>query len=295
MHKEQQLFIGVDGGGTKCQARLENAQGEFLGEGLAGSANPARDSQLAIQSILTSSLLALQQNGLGAADFSRTSIVLGLAGVNVPKYRLLIEQWQHPYANLHLTTDLHIACLGSHAGQDGAIVISGTGSSAFSVVNSQHVILGGHGFPLGDKGSGAWLGWQSLVATLECLDEMRMSSPLTEYIAAHFKATNATDIVGQALKYAPVDYAKFAPLVLSYYERGDHNAVLIVDEALDYLESLIQRLSRTKPPRISMIGSIAKRLSRYLKPETQAMLSAPLNSPEVGAAALARTLFAEKK
>ena len=294
MDKGKQLFIGIDGGGTKCQARLENAQGELLGEGLSGSANPARDSQVAKQSILTSSLLALQQAGLSEDDFSRSSVVLGLAGVNIPKYRLLIEEWQHPFANMYLTTDLHIACLGAHGGNDGGIIISGTGSSAFSVVRGKHTIVGGHGFPLGDKGSGAWLGWQALVYTLESLDKMRIPSGLTEHIAQHFNAHSATDIVGHALKFAPAEYAQFAPLVLKFYEQADANAVLIVGEAVGYLEHLIQRVNHTQPPRIAMIGTIAKRLCGYFNAQTQTLLSTPLCSPETGAVQLARTLFKKK-
>ncbi|MFD1331301.1 N-acetylglucosamine kinase, partial [Methylopila musalis] len=32
------LFLGVDGGGTRCRARLADAGGRVLGEGLSGPA-----------------------------------------------------------------------------------------------------------------------------------------------------------------------------------------------------------------------------------------------------------------
>ena len=294
MYKNKQLFIGVDGGGTKCLARLEDAQGELLGEGLAGSANPVRGSDAAIESILSSCALAMAQGGFSQADFSRTSVVLGLAGVNIPKYRMMIEQWQHPFANLHLTTDLHIACLGAHAGKDGAIVISGTGTSAFSVVNDQQLIVGGHGFPLGDKGSGAWVGWQSIALALESFDQMREPSAFTQAIAKHFDAKTAGQIVEQAISFTPAEFAKFAPMALEYYQQGDVNAQLVIDGAIAYLQALIQRLNKTHPPRISMIGGLAKKLTVYFDQSTQAMLSSPLGAPETGAANLARTLFREK-
>ncbi len=35
------LFAGIDGGATNCRVRLETADGEFLGEGFGGSANPS--------------------------------------------------------------------------------------------------------------------------------------------------------------------------------------------------------------------------------------------------------------
>src|SRR5947209_30448 len=33
-----QYYIGVDGGGTTCRARIENAEGHLLGQGIAGPA-----------------------------------------------------------------------------------------------------------------------------------------------------------------------------------------------------------------------------------------------------------------
>jgi len=33
-----QFYIGVDGGGTSCRARIEDAQGRVLGQGAAGPA-----------------------------------------------------------------------------------------------------------------------------------------------------------------------------------------------------------------------------------------------------------------
>ena len=40
------LFLGIDGGGTKCRARLRNAQGDLLGEGTGGPSNIRLDPEL---------------------------------------------------------------------------------------------------------------------------------------------------------------------------------------------------------------------------------------------------------
>ncbi|MEF1307099.1 N-acetylglucosamine kinase, partial [Vibrio owensii] len=32
-------FVGIDGGGTSCRARIKDAQGNFVGEAKSGSAN----------------------------------------------------------------------------------------------------------------------------------------------------------------------------------------------------------------------------------------------------------------
>jgi hypothetical protein len=46
------LFLGVDGGGTRCRARLEDHVGKRLGEGLAGPANLRLGQQASLDAVL---------------------------------------------------------------------------------------------------------------------------------------------------------------------------------------------------------------------------------------------------
>ena len=45
------LFLGIDGGGTKCRARLRNAEGRLLGEGTGGPSNIRLDPDLVWNSL----------------------------------------------------------------------------------------------------------------------------------------------------------------------------------------------------------------------------------------------------
>ena len=36
---DSRLYLGIDGGGSTCRARLSDAQGSVVGEGFAGPAN----------------------------------------------------------------------------------------------------------------------------------------------------------------------------------------------------------------------------------------------------------------
>ena len=46
------LFLGVDGGGTRCRARLADAAGHILGEGTAGPANIRLGIEAAFASVI---------------------------------------------------------------------------------------------------------------------------------------------------------------------------------------------------------------------------------------------------
>ena len=127
------LYMGIDGGGSKCRATLVSSADELLGTGVAGPANPFQDEQQAFDSVMESARLALEDAGLAIEDSARVVAGVGLAGVNLPRFYDLVQQWEHPFKQMFLATDLHIACLGAHDGQDGAVMVAGTGSQVSTV------------------------------------------------------------------------------------------------------------------------------------------------------------------
>lgn len=291
--QQEQLFIGVDGGGTKCKARLESSGGVLLAEAVTGPANPATDFALAVDSILQACQLLVQQAGYGNDALTHCHVVMGLAGVNVPRVQKKMQNWSHPFASLTVTTDLHIACLGAHAGRDGAILITGTGTAAFSTVDSQQFLFSAQGFPLGDRGSGAWFGWQAVCATLDSLDGLIEETELTKSICRTLGVVSNTDLISCCIGYKATDYARLAPQVLNYQQSGDPAALDITRRGLEYIQALLVRLQRTGAPRIAMIGGLAGVLIDLLPQNLQQQLSPVLGPPEVGAVALARQLFME--
>jgi glucosamine kinase len=281
-------FIGVDGGGTKCKALLQNQSGEIIGEGLSGSANPATDFSLALHSIVDACELALAQAQLSPNILAHCHVGMGLAGVNLPSIKHKMLQWQHPFATVHLTTDLHIACLGAHGGQDGAVIISGTGSSAFAVLEGQQLNLGGHGFTAGDKGGGAWIGLSATRLCLEAMDGIGVYSPLVETLKQQLACKDAT-AVAEIVNGAPaVFFAGLAPLVIAAAEQNDPIAMSILREGADYLSHLARRLLTFSEQNLSMIGGLAKQLEPWLASDVQAKLSKALHEPDYGALLLAQ-------
>ncbi|MDZ7903049.1 MAG: hypothetical protein U5L01_11120 [Rheinheimera sp.] len=57
------LYLGIDGGGSKCKVVLLAADGQLLGEGLGGPANPLRGVKVATDSILAATQQALTSAG----------------------------------------------------------------------------------------------------------------------------------------------------------------------------------------------------------------------------------------
>lgn len=287
------LYLGVDGGGTKCKARLETSSGECIGEGLSGPANPAQGADVAFSSIIDAANQALRAAALPASEIKNLSVCLGLAGVNVPAYRAKAQAWSLPFKRVFITTDLHIACAGAHGGEDGGIIITGTGSSALASVNGKPTVVGGHGFPLGDQASGAWLGWRALAYTLAVLDGLQSATPLFDKICAVLDTNDRGEIVGQALHYKPTDFAKLAPAVVELATNCDFVSQNIVKDGIIYLSSVITRLKDLGAQRISMIGGLANYWHDWLDDDFQQFISPAQCSPEYGAVALAKHYLKE--
>ncbi|MEP4889463.1 MAG: BadF/BadG/BcrA/BcrD ATPase family protein [Aliiglaciecola sp.] len=285
-------FLGIDGGGSKCKARLEDAQGNLLAESVAGPANPARDLKLALASIQQVSEQVMALANLPITALADTYVGMGLAGLNLPSYKSQMQAWQHPFAQLTLSTDLYIACLGAHHCDSGAIVIVGTGSSALACHQGQQFEYGGHGFLLGDKGSGAWMGLQTLRWALESFDGLAQSSPFIEAVFRFTGCTDAAQIIESYLTSSSAKFANLAPLVFEYAEQNDSVAIGIVKEGASYLSALARKLQSHDPQRIAFIGGLSPSVIPWLDEDIQVTIKQPIAAPECGAIMMAKKQFA---
>ena len=282
------LYLGIDGGGSKCRAVIVSSDQHILGEGLSGPANPLRGMKVATDSIISATQQALTCAGLAFNDMARLTVGAGLAGVNVPQYFQMFSDWRHPFKALHLTSDLHIACMGAHQGQDGAVIIVGTGSCGLAAVNGEIVEVGGHGFPYGDNGSGAWFGMQLLHHVLLSLDQLAAPTLMTDLLLQELGVSDSMGLVSHFMHATPTTYAKFAPLVFTAAEAGDATALRLVEQGAAFIAAIAARLLATKPPRLSFIGGLAHKLMPYLPASVQQQVTPAWQTPELGAVWFAR-------
>lgn len=282
------LFLGIDGGGSKCRVVLMSADNQLLGEGLGGPANPLRGMKVATDSILTATQQALTAAGMTFNDMSQLIVGAGLAGVNMPQYFQLFSEWKHPFAEFHLTSDLHIACIGAHDGADGAVIIAGTGSCGLADVKGQLLDIGGHGFPYGDNGSGAWFGMQLVHHVLLNKDQLAPATLMTELLSEATGVSATLEIVSHFMHATPTIYARYAPLVFAAAEQGDVVALSIIHQGAAFIDQIALKLFELQPPRFSMIGGLAYKLVPYLAAQVQQQLTPALAAPEMGAVWFAR-------
>jgi len=285
---EPVYFLGIDGGGSKCRARLVSKNDELLGCGVAGSANILEGLKHSTSAILEATYAALDHAGLPHALVKNLITGIGLAGANVPELRQSLTAWEHPFKTMHVASDLHIACLGAHGGGDGAVIITGTGSSGYSKVKGVTSKYGGHGFPVGDKGAGAWLGLTALQHGLRAEGNLGRQTMLTGMLMEYFEVTDLLPMVLKIARAKPSEYAKLAPLVFDAAENNDDVAIEIIQDGAGYISRMARELLKKSPPRLSILGGVADRLVHWLDQEVASKLNEPLGSAEEGAVLFAK-------
>ena len=228
-----EFFLGVDGGGTGCRARLVDASGQVLGEGQGGPANISSAPDTALASIMDCTTRALQ-----GIDPARVSACLGLAGANAAG----TAQWlspRLPFGQSRIVSDALTTLQGALGGQDGIIAAMGTGSVFAGLVRGQYMQVGGWGFQLGDQGSGAALGRARIARALMAVDGLVPMTPLLQSALDRIGPPDAA--IGFALSASPAQFGSFAPDLVN----GDDPAIEpILSEAAPGVIAHVAHLQR---------------------------------------------------
>jgi glucosamine kinase len=281
------LFVGVDGGGTGCRARLEDAEGCLLGTGIAGPAALRIGVERALAEVEKACRAALEEAGLGSDALGSVHAAVGLAGVGRKGAGEEIAQHPHPFHSVVYAHDATIACIGAHGARDGGIIIVGTGSIGFAVVGGREIRVGGYGFPISDEGSGADLGLHAIRLALRAHDKRVIVTSLTREVMMRFH-DDPFEAVAWMDHATATDYATFAPLVMRHADDGDQIARRIVRDAAEQIDELVRRLSECGASRIALLGGLASSMQPWLAPDVQRRL-VPVEGDAVdGALHLAR-------
>ncbi|MCW8876225.1 MAG: hypothetical protein OQK51_04125 [Kangiellaceae bacterium] len=276
-------YLGIDGGGSKCRAVITNLEGEVLGVGTGGPANPLHGFQKSLDSILDATNQALTEAGLTTSHLNQLIAGVGLAGVNLPALYQQMNEWQHPFAKMYLTTDLDIANIGAHDGKEGAVIIVGTGSCGFVNSNQEKTILGGHGFPIGDKASGAWMGLEAIKYSLLALDGFAEKTELVKKVCDYYQVNNGLALSEQVAGRSSRQYARLASIIFDAADKGDIKANQIVNQGIEYICRMSEQLLKRNPKRLCMIGGLARFIIPRLPTQLAEKFVTPLAQPEIGA------------
>jgi glucosamine kinase len=284
MSTSTQYFLGVDGGGSRCRARIRSAEGALLSEAQGGASNIYQDLPAALATIVATATNAATAAGLATNCLNAG---LGVAGLITSVAADRIAAADLPFASTIADNDAYAACIGAFAGGNGGIVIAGTGSVGLALVDGTRHMVGGWGFALGDHGSGAWLGHHAVRRAALAIDGLLQPTPLIEAVLTTV-GHDRLHLSQWSREAAPKDYARLAPLVFDSALKGDVQAMTIVIEGSAAISNLGRALLARGAGRLCLLGGLGKVYPPYLDADVKAALTPPVADAVDGAIMMAR-------
>lgn len=281
------ILLGIDGGGTRCRARLCTLSLEQLGAGSAGPANIRFGVEPSFASVHQATIQCLNEAGLSPRALGRTVACLALAGASEPSHLDAAQRHQHPYRKALFVSDAQAACIGAHKGGNGGIIVVGTGTIGWAHLHGRHYRVGGWGWPVSDEGSSAWLGCEGLRRTLWAYDGRIAWTGLLRSLAAKFQS-DPHAIVRWMTGALPRDFGTLAPTIVEHASAQDTVAVELLRLAASHVDALAARLVEFGAERLSLVGGLAASIEPWLADATRLHLVVPLGDAVDGALQLAR-------
>jgi glucosamine kinase len=303
-------YLGVDGGGTNCRIRLADADLNTLADAAGGRSNlQIEGGEPAYQSIMEGTRQAFEMAGIDYAQTANTYACFGMAGGRLPSSREAFGNRTWPFAKVRVYDDIDIARAGAHGGEDGGVVIIGTGSAALALVDGERFQCGGWGFHIGDQMSGAILGRELVRYAVEAGDGLCDGSPLVDAVIerlggnldavmdwsfprANLPGTASATIAPNTLVgRAPAEFGALVPLFFDFYEKGDPVALKLMDIELGYIDAYVRWFKARNVSRMAAVGGFGTRLYPLLIERYGDFIVKAQHEPLHGAVILAKQNF----
>jgi glucosamine kinase len=270
-------LLGIDAGGSATRVVL-----------VADGHVTRRFTAPPMNALLSSDLAGRLAELIGASG--ATAAGIGMPGLRSPADAVSLgaELTLRAGCPVQVTTDGETAWLGAFGAAPGIAVFAGTGSGAMGCDGERWARAGGHGFLLGDEGSGYWIGRAAANAALRWEDGMGGSAALRDAIV-EASGRDLSALVKDVHSHPSErgGLAELAPVVTGLASE-DETAQRIALEAAGHLAELASAVRRRLGPLpVCGMGGV---LSAPVIWDRFAELTGavrPLAPPEVGAALLA--------
>jgi len=281
-----QYILGVDGGGTKTIARLENLSTGEVFEQYGGSSSLTSDFEGACITLMQLFEGLIQRAKCQPSD---VCVVLGLAGAgNQSQVARLQRRLALPFAKLEIYNDARTSLFGANFGDPVVMVALGTGSVGARLdENQQEHYVGGWGFPIGDEGSGAKLGFHAIQVLLTELDTYDSAQSQLAKMVLSQLGPDKDDILNWLRNSKPSAYAQLTPNIFSLAKDCPAALGVVRQHAKD-VEKLILLARKEQDIPVVLMGGLAKDTLGYLSKETAEFCQLQVGSSLDGACLLAK-------
>jgi N-acetylglucosamine kinase-like BadF-type ATPase len=306
-----QLYLGVDGGGTKTALVLIDSGGEIRATHVAPGCYYLSIGLDALGALLAAAVRTVLDKAAVPPD------ALDFAFFGLPAYgedsallgtlSRLPQQFLRAGAFL-CGNDMVCGWAGSLLCRDGISIVAGTGSICYGERNGVAARCGGWGELFSDEGSAYWIACRGLNLFSRMSDGRAARGALYDLVRRSLQISEDLDLCAHVFSQLGGDRARMAQLsklVTQAARAGDEQSMAIVDDAARELALLVDATRRQlefapgEPVPVSYSGGVFEHVGAMLKNEFTTRLQAygadyqvgePVLPPAIGAA-----LYAAKR
>jgi N-acetylglucosamine kinase-like BadF-type ATPase len=253
------ISVGIDAGGTSTVAALSK-DGEYLREARGRGANA---TTIGIDDAADVIISTIREVVAGEAP---GVIYVGAAGAGRKRVAdQLRELLESAFRGAHVVVgdDAAIAFRAAIPDGDGAVLIAGTGSTAYAQRGDETQRVGGLGYFAGDEGSAFWIGMQAVKLYGRVLDGRANRDETSDLVARALGVADRETYVAALYDRAPdaAQIAALAPSVIAFAGKGNRACTKIVQQAAQELGDLVKAALRgvqllDASPRIAFAGGL---------------------------------------
>lgn len=233
--KGEDLYLGIDGGGTKTEFAVISSDGRVVTRVLRSGCNPNDVGYAKMFSILKEEIDRITSNFQ-----SIRSIFLGIAGISVGNHsKRLYSDLKKCYPKIKIQVQNDIFNLFAMCDNASMAVISGTGSVAFVKKGTEYKRIGGWGYLLDNAGSAYDIGREAIRTALHEEDMKKVPSQLSNMLRKKLNVKTVWEHVNTFYSEGKPYIAELSSVVFEAYRMGDEGAARIIDESAKALADLL--------------------------------------------------------
>jgi N-acetylglucosamine kinase-like BadF-type ATPase len=281
--------LGFDGGGTKTECVLMDAEKNVCAQGRSGPSNPLRVGfGGSLAAVCEAGLLAMRNGKISLEDVA--GLCAGLAGAAQPdaarKMKRLLSE-EYPGRDVHVCTDLELTLEATGDGP-AIVLVAGTGSAAVGRdAHGRIASVGGHGPLLGDEGSAYDIGKRAAMAALREYDRSNVTSPFGAKMLKELGVNSWQEFQTRAHAVPDDVLPRIFPLVARAADEGEPSAQELLKLAAAELgclvNDLVERLKLREQRFLLVKSGGAIQRSRYFDEQLNERLRAAAPHAEFGA------------
>lgn len=252
-------YIGVDAGATKTTACAYSTDGQTLQTATASFGNVTLDFVQGVKNIKQAIDEIIITQGVPIM------VVLGISGVETGSLKEQVyNALQADFPNLYVTNDAMLGLYAALKGEDGILIIAGTGSIGYLKCGQELKRFGGWGHLINDDGSGYSIAIKAIRYIAYAFDNNNADTPLRKAIFSHLHITELRQLIDFTYKATKGEIAALVPIVVQTANAGDIQAVSILrwaGERLAFLAIGLCNQYNIQKPRIAISGSVIKKVN----------------------------------